>query len=241
MLYWMRLHSLWTLLAAASLFTFLWLFFHRKKLRANPFWLLVLTVLCVAYGMFSVKAFAAVESLSLSGFRNMSLFGTVFFMPPAFYLGAKLTKRPVSLVFDVFTVPMVFTLMCARISCLFTGCCYGVEIPGTHLRWPTREAELVYYVIILAWFFYQSGKPSSAGWLYPIYMISYGAIRFVLEFFRFSVSGRGLMHLSHFWALLSITIGICVCLELMHKTAGPSQRHHRSNGHRNSANGNHKR
>ena len=47
----------------------------------------------------------------------MSIFGAVFFMPVGYYLGAKLFRRPLADVFDIFAVPMIFTLFCSRINC----------------------------------------------------------------------------------------------------------------------------
>ena len=107
---------------------------------------------------------------------------------------------------------MVFTLACARVNCLISGCCLGRLIPGTQYRWPTREAELIFYAVLLPCFIIRSKKTEPAGSLWPIYLTSYGAFRFVTEFFRESETGS-LFHLSHLWAVLSLLIGISVLLE----------------------------
>ena len=70
-------------------------------------------------------------------------------MPAAYWLGAKLTKRPYCKVCDVFTPCMLFTLMCARVNCIVAGCCSGLVIPGTHFHFPTRELEILYYIVML--------------------------------------------------------------------------------------------
>ena len=109
-----------------------------------------LSILHVAYGVFCVKAFAVLEGNPISN-GAMSLFGAVFFMPVAYWLGAKLTKRDVAEVFDIFAPCMIFTLLCARVNCLFAGCCQGRLIPGMEpWRFPTRELELVFYIVFLA-------------------------------------------------------------------------------------------
>lgn len=92
------------------------------------------------------------ESLCFSGKRRHRKHEPVWrcvFMPAAYWLGAKLTKRPYCKVCDVFTPCMLFTLMCARVNCIVAGCCSGLVIPGTHFHFPTRELEILYYIVML--------------------------------------------------------------------------------------------
>ncbi|MBO7666264.1 MAG: prolipoprotein diacylglyceryl transferase [Clostridia bacterium] len=150
----------------------------------------------------------------------MSLFGAVFFMPVAYWLGAKIFKRDMRIVFDLFTVPLVFTLACARVNCLFAGCCKGLVIPFIHshtVRWPVREAELVFYAVLLAFFVIRTFKSKTNGELYPIYLMAYGVFRFVIEFFRESDHILGLFHISHLWAMLALIIGASVYFEIHNK------------------------
>ena len=74
------------------------------------------------YGVLTVTVFAFLETgFDSNSLGNMSLFGGVFFMPLAYWLGAKLSKRKMADVFDIFTICMIFTLMCARINCIIAG------------------------------------------------------------------------------------------------------------------------
>lgn len=171
---------------------------------------LILSVLHTAIGVCSVKVFAFLESGDIG---NMSLFGGVFFMPAAYWLGAKLTKRPCCKVCDVFTPCMLFTLMCARVNCIVSGCCSGLVIPGTQLRFPTRELEVLYYIVMLILVIPKVRKREQAGGIYPLYMASYGAFRFVIEFFRTSSSGT-LFHLAHVWAAAAFAAGLSIYIEI---------------------------
>ena len=167
---WASRHVLTLLLAAGSCFNCIWLLRFRKELRLGIPAAVVIAVLHTIYGVFCVSVFAVIEGLGdPSSVGNMSLFGGVFFMPIAYFAGAKLTGRSVAQVFDIFTICMVFTLMCARTACLVSGCCRGALIPGLDgARGPTREAELLFYVVLLllrgrtAW----AGK--TQGEVYPI-------------------------------------------------------------------------
>ena len=217
LLTWLSDHALILLLGCGTLFNVYWL--HRCRERLHLRWLsvLLLSVLHTVLGVLSVKVFALFET---GNFSNMSLFGGVFFMPLFYWGVAKLAKQKTADVFDVFTICLVFTLMCARLNCMISGCCLGAHIPIeglTHLRFPTRELELLFYVILLSRLWRKVLSGSARGMIYPIYMISYGIFRFVTETLRFSDRTDSILHVSHLWALLSLGIGISIYGELRKK------------------------
>lgn len=217
LLTWLSDHALILLLGCGTLFNVYWL--HRCRERLHLRWLsvLLLSVLHTVLGVLSVKVFALFET---GNFSNMSLFGGVFFMPLFYWGVAKLAKQKAADVFDVFTICLVFTLMCARLNCIISGCCLGAHIPIeglTHLRFPTRELELLFYVILLSRLWRKVLNRSARGMIYPIYMISYGIFRFVTEMLRFSDRTDSILHVSHLWALLSLGIGISIYGELQKK------------------------
>lgn len=214
---WLTDHALILLLGCGTLFNVYWL--HRCRERLHLRWpsVLLLSVLHTVLGVLSVKVFALFET---GNFSNMSLFGGVFFMPLFYWGVAKLAKQKAADVFDVFTICLVFTLMCARLNCIISGCCLGAHIPIeglTHLRFPTRELELLFYVILLSRLWRKVLSGSARGMIYPIYMISYGIFRFVTETLRFSDRTDSILHISHLWALLSLGIGISIYGELQKK------------------------
>lgn len=217
LLTWLSDHALILLLSCGTLFNVYWL--HRCRERLHLRWLsvLLLSVLHTVLGVLSVKVFALFET---GNFSNMSLFGGVFFMPLFYWGVAKLAKQKAADVFDVFTICLVFTLMCARLNCIISGCCLGAHIPIeglTHLRFPTRELELLFYVLLLSRLWRKVLSGSARGMIYPIYMISYGIFRFVTETLRVSSRANSVLHISHLWALLSLGIGISIYGELQKK------------------------
>lgn len=217
LLTWLSDHALILLLGCGTLFNVYWL--HRCRERLHLRWLsvLLLSVLHTVLGVLSVKVFALFET---GDFSNMSLFGGVFFMPLFYWVVSKLAKQKAADVFDVFTICLVFTLMCARLNCIISGCCLGAHIPIeglTHLRFPTRELELLFYVLLLSRLWRKVLNRSARGMIYPIYMISYGIFRFVTETLRVSNRTDSILHISHLWALLSMGIGISIYGELQKK------------------------
>lgn len=217
LLTWLSDHALILLLSCGTLFNAYWLHLCRERLHLRWLSVLLLSVLHTVLGVLSVKVFALFET---GNFSNMSLFGGVFFMPLFYWGVAKLAKQKAADVFDVFTICLVFTLMCARLNCIISGCCLGAHIPIeglTHLRFPTRELELVFYVILLSRLWRKVVTGSARGMIYPIYMIAYGIFRFVTETLRFSDRTDSILHVSHLWALLSLGIGISIYGELQEK------------------------
>lgn len=203
-------HFLILVLVLASALTFLWLLQFRERLRMTWYAALLLTVLHVFYGVGTVKLFAAMEGAP----GGMSLFGAVFFMPLAYFAGAKLFKRSPALVFDVFTPCTVVTLLCSRFNCLHAGCCLGRQISWhTALRWPTREAEILFYLVFLFLLAPKIRKGETRGEVYPIYMIAYGAFRALVECFRVA-DAPGIFHISHIWALLTLGLGLSIFAEM---------------------------
>lgn len=213
------------LLSAGAVFTAVWLVLLRKRLDMPWYAAIPLAILSTVYGVLTAKVFAFLESgFNTDSLGNMSLFGGVFFMPLAYWLGAKLSKRSYREVFDVFTPCMIFTVMCARINCIVSGCCIGLPIPGMNgVRFPTREAEILFYIILLICLCPRVLKGKYRGQAYPIYMISYGAFRFVEEFFR-SADTSSVFHSAHIWALIALIIGISIYAEIKSETATRKRR-----------------
>lgn len=214
-------HILVVVLLVAGIATFLWLLQFRDRLQMTWWAALIFSIIHVLYGVFCVRIFAVFEGASIG---SMSIFGAVFFMPIGYFLGAKLFKRPVKEVFDIFTIPMIFTLLCARVNCLVSGCCYGLNIGHTDLRWPTRESEMLFYIIFLLIVAPRVKKAVMNGKVYPIYMLAYGIFRGINEFFRYSATTTSMFHLSHVWAIISLAIGLTILLVMRNRekqTTGP--------------------
>lgn len=216
---WLQDNALYLLLALGTIFNIFWLINFRDRLKMKWWAVLLISVLHTVYGVLTVMLFAFAESgFNPDSLGNMSIFGGVFLMPIAYFLGAKLFKRKPGEVFDIFLICMMFTLMCARINCIISGCCKGCLIFGSETaRWPTRELEVVFYIVLLIIFGRRVKRNESRGELYPAYMFLYGIFRFITEFFRVSERSAGIFHLSHLWALISFGLGVSLYYELKSK------------------------
>lgn len=217
--------SLLILLTVGAAFTCTWLILLRKRLSITWYAAVLIAIAHTIYGVLTVKAFAFLETgFDEASLGSMSLFGGVFMMPLAYWLGAKISKRPVKEVFDIFTPCMIFTVMCARVNCILSGCCQGLLIPGTNgMHFPTREAEILFYVILLVILCPRIWRGVTQGRAYPLYMMCYGAFRFIIEFFRESDSTL-LFHRAHLWALMALLLGISIYIEMKTSNTKPRRR-----------------
>ena len=207
-------YFLYILLAVATIFCYFWLSQFKKKLRIGEGKAFLIAVLHTVIGLLCVKLFAFIEGNA----GGMSLYGGIFFMPVFYFVVSKLTKRNIADVFDIFAVCMVFTLLCARVNCLRAGCCPGLPIPWMEgVCWPTREVEILFYIILLAVLFKITGKPKYHGKIYPIYLVSYGIFRFIEEWFRDTTYPVKTFHISHIWSIVAVAIGIMVLCMISRK------------------------
>lgn len=211
-------NSLYILLLIGTLFSFGWVYYFKNELKLKWYTILTYSIIHTLIGVLSVKVFAFLESgFNYQAIGNMSLFGGIYFMPVFYFMSSKVLEVKTYRLFDICTINMIFTVMCARINCIIDGCCFGRMIPGTDLRWPTRELEVVFYVILMIFLAKKVLSHFDNGLIYPIYMISYGVFRFICEGFRFSPSGS-LIHMGHLWAIISIFVGISIYTELKKRT-----------------------
>lgn len=214
---WLTEHSLWFLLAAGTVFCICWLMHFRDELEISPIKVVLFSILHTLYGVLTVKVFAVIETgFDMDSAGSMSLFGAVAFMPAGYFLVSAVTKKKPSKVFDIFTICLLFTLMCARINCIISGCCTGRLIAGTQFHYPTREIEIAFYIVMLVALGRKVLNREGKGAIYPIYMIAYGIFRFIEEWFRTS-SDMYMFHKAHIWALLSLIIGLSIYFEIRTK------------------------
>lgn len=201
-------YVLMILLAVATVINFVWLFFNRKDLKMNIPILIVFSLLHSIIGVLFVVIFAYIEAgFDFEAIGNMSLYGGVFFMPIVYLLYALIRKVSIGRAFDIFTISIVSTLFFARINCIISGCCRGILIGDTGIRVPTRELELLFYALFVIFTITKIYKKESNGYMYPIYMLSYGVFRFIVEFLR-EADGESIFHIGHIWSIISIVIGL---------------------------------
>lgn len=195
------------ILGVGTILSYIWVyFFNKEKLQLN-WWQALLAVLsATAIGVLALHFFALMESgFDFNQISNLSFFGGIFVTPLFAFVLSKIKKIPVGTILDVFTVMLVI-LAFGRINCLINGCCYGNYIGDSDIRYPTREIEIGYDVIFLGIAIFLNMKNLMKGKVYFLYLMSYGLLRFIIEFMRHTDT-LSVFHIGHTWALLSLLAG----------------------------------
>ena len=178
-------------------------------------------LVCLLFSFLSVLSaalFASFERIITGNgitFGGVSTYG-VYFLCPLFLLLITPKGRKAGIL-DCLAFYAVPSLVLQRVSCFITNCCYGNHLFSVSFKWPVRESEILFYILIFL-FLLKKEKDQNVkeGALFPYLMIGYGIFRFINEFFRYT-EGGGLFHLAHVWSLLSVIAGWSVLSELVKK------------------------
>ena len=221
---WLHQNILYILLLISVVISVFWMIHFQKELRARWYAMIVIAVLVVATGVAGAMLFAKLEGfIAGSSDGRISMYGALWLTPLVCVAAALLFRRPARAVLDILTLPIVCAAAFARVNCFFGGCCLGIEIPGAGFRVPNREIELVFYVVFMAVIARVTAKKRFKGVNYPIFLLCYGVLRFILQWFReggYTVLGP--LTLSHLWSLLSAAAGLVLLIVLSktYKTSG---------------------
>jgi len=119
------------------------------------------------------------------------------------------TKLPPLETADVFAPAIALGHGIGRLGCFSAGCCWGIP---THVPWavtftnpvanqvvgvplnvplhPTQLYESFSEFLIFGILFWRFRKPHSRGGIISLYLVLYGIVRFVVEFFRYHEQGN---------------------------------------------------
>ena len=189
---------------------FYWLLKFQKQLNLRWKEALIIAALHVVIGWSAMRLMGILEAGGdMEKAANMRVYGAVFLLPIMYWLWAKRTDRDTALVLDASAICVIIGVISGRLNCLTSGCCAGIPMFFyPEMCWPLRELELAYYAVFVLMYAKRIIRGKTYGQVYPIYMISYGILRFFSEFVRGEFTGQlGRFHLAHIWSLISIAIG----------------------------------
>lgn len=112
------------------------------------------------------------------------------------YITVEITKRVVrypGVTGDWFALIAPIGILLGRIGCLVQGCCRGVSCAQSWYtiqdhagisRWPSVQVEMLFNLAAIVTFFLLRKRDVLRGQHFHLYLIGYGAFRFVHEFLR---------------------------------------------------------
>ena len=133
-------------------------------------------------------------------------------------------RLPLAKLVDVFAPSVALGHVFGRLGCFFNGCCYGkacalpwaVNFPLPHVMHgipvhPTQLYEAFGNLVIFAGLtaFYRHKRFDGQIWW--LYVLSYGALRFLVEFFRgdYTTYYFGIFTIAHLTAAAMIVLAPC--------------------------------
>ena len=154
----------------------------------------------------------------LGGAFGAWLFGKQFHLPVKGYL-------------DIFALVLPLGHAIGRIGCFFAGCCYGIEYEGacsvvysssntafTPLGVPLLPIQLIESACLLCVFavllFLYCRKERKEGVIACVYLLAYGVLRFIMEFFRGDKERGVLLFSTSQWISIGIIIAVLVMMWL---------------------------
>ena len=197
------------LLTIACIISFFWYYEFRKPLGMNCISIILVILYQMVVGVICTVLFAKFEEFISPTHvpSNLRLYGPIFFMWFFNLILSIAIRRDYKVILDLYTPGLILSLILGRLNCFRAGCCIGKIIPGTEIRYPIREAELVFEIIMLIIVVSQCGKKKFDGSLYPLYAMSYGIFRFIIEFFRIKENTLFGIQIPHIWSIIAIVAG----------------------------------
>jgi len=170
---------------------------------------IVIAIALVFTGVYGSELWYFVENLSFGG---RSLYGAIFCAPIVFFPVAKLLRIPYCEALD-FCIPAgCLTLGLVKLQCLRDGCCQGiilyVDENHMYVRFPSQIVEFAVFLLLSAVLLMLGRNPKNRRLIFPQFLVLYGVVRFVLNFFRdgspFMVFG---LSAGSVWSLIAAIIG----------------------------------
>jgi phosphatidylglycerol:prolipoprotein diacylglycerol transferase len=132
------------------------------------------------------------------------LYGTVLGVIGMIFLFVKIFNHMALDVLGLASIVLFGANFFSRIGCLLEGCCYGIQLPNGN-RFPYQLTEGLLCALVFICFLIWRPEKKQKEIIFPLSIIIYSVIRFVLEFFR-GDSGRGI------WLSLSSSQWIAIVM-----------------------------
>lgn len=171
---------------------------------------ILIMVLVAGLGILSTQMLYLIENGEWGG---MSFFGAVLFLPLIMTPIALLLHVSAENMMDFIAPPGLLMFAVMKTNCFFSGCCGGrvltIGTKGATMIFPSQLVEAgVTIVLILALLLFEY-KEKTRTKLYPISMVSYGILRFILNWFRMPGDALVLgMQKGTVWSVVAVIIGV---------------------------------
>lgn len=203
-----------SLCAGVGLGLMVWLLWSRKSIYNIKSWKIIVFIITLPIiGFSGAKLLYIVENYQeVRAGENvgMSFFGTVFIVPVIMPLIGKMMGVPIRKTLDICIPGGIAVLGCIRVNCFITGCCSGILVYGfgTWFPLPVQLFESIGDFWILVRILRWEELHSVEGRIYPVFLVFYGILRFILEWIR--ITEKTWIGMSHgqWFSIAAIAVGL---------------------------------
>lgn len=213
-LFGLRFSVYWTVFALGIVAMLVMNCFRGKRKGTKPLNSVLLTLCVVAISFIGAKMLYYIEQPSVllsSGIRfgGVSFFGSVFLVPSAILLLARILKQDYYKLMDFISPSLMLMLAVLRVGCYLSDCCGGVRlyVGDISFVFPAQITECVIDILIMFGLLLYEKFWETTGRLYFFIMVYYGVFRFILEFLRDTPKDwLGFSH-GQCFAVISVCVG----------------------------------
>lgn len=180
-----RISVYWLMLLLAFIVSVFMNLHRGKKYGYGKISSIFLTTALVLCGCIGAKILYVLENPAreFSITNGMSFFGSVFFIPLAMGIISLIARKDALLCADFYSPSVLLILAFMR---YFSGCCGGrlLMLGERAIRPPAQLIECAFDLIIFAILLKTDRIGHTKGILYPLFMVMYSFVRFLIEFIR---------------------------------------------------------
>lgn len=196
------------------------------KLKYTIAMIACLTVVAgLGFAMLFQTIFDALEGITDRPFA-MTFYGgllggtLIFILLYVFYIKKKYTDAKIIDLLIIAPASISIAHAFGRVGCFMAGCCYGIETDSwlgvqfphhDHAVYPTQLFEAIFLFVLAAVLFYFAFVKNNH-YTMPIYLVTYGVWRFMIEFIRGDDRGAYFLSLSpsQWFSILAVIASIFV-------------------------------
>lgn len=180
----------------------------RRKYGLSVFSAVCYPILLVACGILGAKLLSFVKS-GFTSFEGMAFYGAIFLIMLLMPLVGRLFRLTPAQTLDISAPEVSSFISFFRFGCYCAGCCGGVRcvIGSFAFYWPAQLLESFGDMVLTAVLLQMEQRDDRKGMLYPVFMVSYGSMRFVIECMRGMPTLMLGLSEGHWNSVLSVLIG----------------------------------
>jgi len=204
-------HGYYFFLAVGAVAMLVLMLVRRHRYRLSIIQSVIYTLLLLITGVTGAKLLYFFEC-GMQSFSGMSFFGAVYLVLLAMPLVGLIFKIKPMESLDACAPCVAVIVGFQRFGCYCAGCCGGIPLGSSGMLWPTQLMEGFCDMAILGFLLIAEVKGFAKNKGYPLFLISYGIFRFILEFVRdTSKDWLGLSH-GQWFSIIGISLGLLMLL-----------------------------